>query len=365
MAAPKHSRRNLNFGSVYQRGNFWTIDYRNEDGRRIQRAVKDALSYEDAVFALQQEVSKTFQVRHGQRPKREAGFREFASIFLNDYMMISRRNFKSDRFRLEALKEFFKDVDLRQITPLQCERFRKTRLEKGNAKTTVNRFLALLKRLFTIAIQEGYAEENPVRKIKFFSESNTLKERLLKPEEEERLLAASSDHLKPILIMALNTGARLGEIINLTWDRVNLEEREIRFEGCKSGRLRYVPMNQTLYSELVAWRDRNGSSPLVFPSPKTGGVFISVKTGYIAACRRSNIQGLRFHDLRHTFASRLVQRGCDVETLRNLLGHRDLTTTQRYLHSSDERRRQAVSLLEKTEACDGVVTEEKGSSAIH
>jgi integrase len=359
------TRRNLGYGSIYRRGNFWTIDFKDSDGKRVQRAVLDALTYEDALFALQQEITKAFQVNHGQRPKRASGFREFAKVFLTDYMMVSRRNFKSDRFRLEALKEFFEDVDLRQITPLQCERLRKARLEKGNAKATVNRFLALLKRLFTIAIQEGYAEENPVKKIKLFSERDTLKERLLKPEEEERLLASSSGHLKPILIMALNSGARLGEIINLTWSCVDLEQREIRFEGCKSGRLRYVPMNQTLYSELVAWKSMNGFSPLVFPSPKTGSVFTSIKTGFLASCRRSNIQGLRFHDLRHSFATRLVQRGCDVETLRGLLGHRDLSTTQRYLHSSDERKREAVRLLEKTEARDGMVTEEKGSSAIH
>lgn len=359
------TRRNLGYGSVYRRGNSWTIDFKDSDGKRIQRAVLDALTYEDAVIALQEEITKRFQVNHGQRPKREVGFREFAKVFLNDYMAVSRRNFKSDRFRLEALKEFFEDVDLRQITPLQCERLRKARLEKGNAKSTVNRFLALLKRLFTIAIQEGYAEENPVRKIKLFSESNTLKERILTSEEESRLLASSSDHLRPILVVALNSGARLGEIINLTWDKVNLEQREVRFEGCKSGRLRHVPMNETLYSELLALKNMNGQSPLVFPSPKTGSVFTSIKTGFLAACRRSNIQGLRFHDLRHSFASRLVQRGCDIVTLKGLLGHRDLSTTQRYLHSSDERRRQAVSLLEKTETCDSMVTEQKTVSAIH
>lgn len=276
-------------------------------------------------------------------------------------MMVSRRNYRSDAYRLEALKEFFKDIDLRQITPLQCERLRKARLEKGNSKSTTNRYLALLKRLFTITIQEGYAEENPVKKIKLFSEKDILKERILTSKEEERLLAATSGYLKPILITALNTGARVGEILSLTWDRIDLEQREIRFEGCKSGRLRHVPMNQTLFDTLTAWKSRNGQSLLVFPS-KTGKPFTLIRTGFLAACRRANIQGLRVHDCRHTFASRLVQRGCDIVTLQGLLGHRDLTTTQRYLHSSDEQRRRAVELLEKTGTCDSMVTMEK---AIH
>jgi excisionase family DNA binding protein len=364
-ASLKKGRRSLGYGNLYLRGNRWTIDFKDANGKRVQQAVQDAVTYENALFALQQEIAKAFQVRHAPRPGRKTGFSEFSKIFLDDYMMVSRRNYRSDAYRLEALKEFFKDVDLRQITPLQCERLRKARLEKGNSKSTTNRYLALLKRFFTIAIQEGYAEENPVKKIKLFSEKDTLKERILTPEEEEKLLASSSGHLRPILITALNTGARVGEILSLTWERVNLEKREIRFEGCKSGRLRYVPMNQILFDTLTAWKSRNGQSPYVFTNEKTGKPLTTVRRAFVTTRKKASLKDFRIHDCRHSFASRLVQRGCDIVTLQGLLGHRDLTTTQRYLHSTDERRRQAVGLLEKTNPCDGMVTMDKSSSAIH
>jgi integrase len=358
------TRRFQGFGSVYRRGNFWTIDYRNEDGKRIQKAILDATTFDQALFALQQEVSKGFQVRHGQRPRREAGFQEFAEIFLNDCMITSRRNFRSDRYRLETLKEFFKDTDLRQITPLMIERFRKLRLEKwGNSKSTTNRYLALLKRLLNVAIQEGLCEQNPVKAVKLFSESDTLKERILTPEEEERLLAASSGHLRPILITALNTGARSTEILSLTWDRVNLEEREIRFERCKNGRLRHVPMNEILFKTLTAWKSGNGQNPYVF-ADRNGRPFKRVEKSFATARKRAGISGFRFHDTRHTFASRLIQRGCDLSTAQALLGHSRLATLQRYLHSTDSRKREAVSLLEKTPARDSMVTERKTAGVI-
>ena len=85
--------------------------------------------------------------------------------------------------------------------------------------------------------------------------------------------------------------------------------------------------------------------PIVFPNPKTGKPLTTVKTGFVAACRRAGIAGLRFHDLRHTFGSRLVEKGADIETVRSLLGHASIAVTQRYVHSTDERRRTAVGKL--------------------
>lgn len=103
-------------------------------------------------------------------------------------MKVTRRNFKPDVYRLQILCGYFKNVDLRTITPLEIERFRASRLRRGNTRSTVNRYLQLMGKMFNLAIEEGYLEENPARKVKSFSEKNNLKERILTEEEEEKLM---------------------------------------------------------------------------------------------------------------------------------------------------------------------------------
>jgi len=372
VASLKQGRRNYGFGSVYKRkhGRSWTVDFRDETGERIQKAVLAAITEEDAVFVLKREVAKVFEIKHGlSQKKKTAGFRQFAHVYLNDYIKVARRNFRSDVYRLNNLKEFFKDVDLREITPLMIERFRKSRLKAGNSKSTTNRYLALMKKMFSIAIGEGYADENPVKKLVLYSESDTLKERILAENEEARLFATSSKHLRSILVVGLNSGMRLGEILRLRWSEIDLDAKTIRVEKPKSGRLRFIPMNKGLFSELKSLESANGQSLYVFPNPKTGKPFSTVQKAFYGACRRAGIKGLRFHDLRHSFATRLVQRAGDVITLQSLLGHSNLATTQRYLHANNERNRQAVELLDKTtekvEGCDKMVTIGNQSGGIH
>lgn len=282
--------------------------------------------------------------------------------------MTGRRNFKPDVYRLHKLCDYFKDVDLRIVSPLMIERFRKSKLKDGRTKSTCNRYLQLLKRMFNVAIEEGYAEENPVRKVKLYSEKDNLKERTLKPNEEIRLMETCSETLRPIITVALNTGMRRAEILNLKWSQIDFKARRIRVEKTKSGKVRFVPVNNTLFYELNRLRDENGQSPYIFFNPETGKPYLDMKTGFKGACRRAGIHSLRFHDLRHTFASRLVEKGIDIETVRDLLGHHSIMVTQRYTHSSDERKRAAVELLNgkiEGKICYTDVTQENQSKLIH
>ena len=205
--------------------------------------------------------------------------------------------------------------------------------------STINRELALLKCIFSKAVDWGFAEENPVRKVKLFSEKDNTKERVLTEEEEERLLGESPARLSSVLIFALNTGARRGEILKLRWDQVNLSKRFIRFENTKNGRQRFVPINARLYEELSKLKGLNRHGDAVFP-------FKSVRTAFENACQRAKIKGLRFHDLRHTFASRLVDSGVDLITVKELLGHHSVRMTERYVHRNEKQKRQAVELLD-------------------
>ncbi len=135
---------------------------------------------------------------------------------------------------------------------------------------------------------------------------------------------------------------QLGEILRLTWSQIDLNAGRIRVEKTKSGKSRLIEINQNLYDVL---RQRNNQCPYVFPNPDTGKPLTTIKTSFNAACRRAGIENLRFHDLRHTFGTRLIQSGADIETVRDLMGHHSITVTQRYLHTNEQRRREAVETL--------------------
>ena len=204
-----------------------------------------------------------------------------------------------------------------------------------------------MKTMFNLAIDWNYAKENPIKKIKFFSEKENLKERILLEEEELRLMETCTAHLKPILIVALNTGMSLGEILSLKWSQFDFDKNLIRVEKTKSGNVRYINMNTILKEELSKIRADGQKIEFVFTNLKTGSPFSTVKTGFKAACKRANIKDLRFHDLRHTFASRLVERGIDLITIKDLLGHSSVTITERYTHPNQSIKKEAVELLVK------------------
>jgi integrase len=199
--------------------------------------------------------------------------------------------------------------------------------------------------MFNLAIDWGYAKDNPVRRVKLFSEKDNLKERILTDDEEEKLLEASTSHLRPIILTALHTGMRRGEILGLKWHQVDLAKRIIRVEKTKSGKNRFIPISEFLMLELVKLKKENGTSQFVFLNPRTRKPMTDVKTSFNAATRRAGIYGLRFHDLRHTFASRLVEMGFDLITVKDLLGHNSVITTQRYTHANAEQKKKAVHAL--------------------
>lgn len=302
--------------------------------RRVQRVAKHATCVEDAIAELQRAV--------GTGPgKRRVGFSVFADIYFETYSKTTKKSWKDDEWEIRNLKEFLKDTDMRDITPLQIERFRASRLTAGNSKATVNRHLQLMKHMFTVAIEEGHAETNPVKKAKLYSEREFVKERILSPDEERKLLAVSPPHLRDIIVFALYTGMRKGEILGLRWETVNLKEGLIRVEYAKSGRHRIVPLAAPARAVLESLSYRKG---VVFRYKEQG--IKDVKRSFKTACREADITGLRFHDLRHTFATRLAQAGVDVATMSKVLGHHSLIMTQRYVHPGLNGMKRAVEVFD-------------------
>jgi integrase len=181
-------------------------------------------------------------------------------------------------------------------------------------------------------------------------------ERVLSGDEEIKLLACCdqvrSRLLRPLILLALNTGMRRGELLALEWSRVNFAQRTIRIINAKSATgNRVIPMNATVHSVLSHLAKRE-PSPAVFPSNrKPGEKLLDMKKGFKKAVGLAGILHIRFHDMRHTFATRLVQAGVDIVSVQHLLGHSKITMTARYAHSLADVKMAAVCKLDFADLC--------------
>ena len=182
-----------------------------------------------------------------------------------------------------------------------------------------------------------------MRKIRFLKEPPPIQQ-ILTDEEEERLLQASAPHLQVAILVALNAGLRLGEVLALCWKNVDFVNDLLTIEHGKGDKRRQVEINARLKLALQDY-GKNCKSEYLFCSDHTGKPISSLKTAFLAAVRRSGIGPCRFHDLRHTFATRLVSRGADLVTVQKLLGHASIEMTLRYSHPGAKERREAVALL--------------------
>jgi integrase len=236
-----------------------------------------------------------------------------------------------DQQLLKPLTSFFgKDTQLTEISPIEIEGYKvKRRSEVSGA--TVNRELALLKRMFNLAITwDLYLGQNPVRKVKFFQEFNTGK-RILTQEEEEKLIQNAAPYLQDIICFALNTGLRIGEVFALRWFNVDWEKELLNVFAPKTQKIRVIPMNAKTRTILEAWR-LGRKNEFIFFNHETGKPFVDLSAGLALACEKAGIEGVTWHTLRHTFASRLLAQGTDIVTVKELLGHSTVIVTMRYLH---------------------------------
>jgi integrase len=201
---------------------------------------------------------------------------------------------------------------------------------------TVNRYLASLSLVLSYAVKEcGWLEINPMLRVSKLKEPRG-RDRILSKEECERLLLScaqsKSPYLLPIVTLAISTGMRRGEILQLTWDNVDLEKGLISLKETKSGHPRSIPLvGEALAQFNELFRQRNLYNPFVFPSKKRFGE-ISIRKAWDEALIRAGIKNLRFHDLRHTFATYAAKAGASNLELATAMGHQTLQMLQRYTH---------------------------------
>ena len=254
-----------------------------------------------------------------------------------------------DKGITKHLREYFGNTIVTKITPKQISEYKVKRREDGVSPRTINYELSLISHAFNIAMREwGWVEKNPVSMVRKERINNFI-ERWLTFDEEKKLLFASPKWLQEIIVFAINTGFRQSEILNLKWSQVDLKRRTIIILEQKNRSVDTLPINETALNVLLEKnKSRNNKTDLVFPNENNKRIGTShlIKT-FHKAIKTSGIPKLRFHDLRHTFASRLVQNGADLFSVQKLGRWKNLPMVMRYAHHQPESLRPAIELMDK------------------
>lgn len=223
---------------------------------------------------------------------------------------------------------------------------------RGNVRTpaTVNRYLAALSVVFTYGVKEcGWLRENPAIKVTKMKEARG-RDRFLTEGEVSCLLMAAkqskSPHLYPIIVLALATGMRQGEILALTWESVDLKKGLITLQETKNGEKRVVALTPITCQLLLGLYHKKETLKL-FPPKKNFGKSITIRTAWEVALKRAGITNFRFHDLRHTFASHLAKGGATHVQLADALGHKTLQMVPRYSHLDYLHKKKVVEPLDQ------------------
>ena len=305
-------------------------------------------------------------------------------VFIADhYAPWAKAHQKAGQATVDALKACFGDLydkDLRSVTGHDIDRFKTKRLKAGIKPATVNRDLDRIRSVFSRAVEWEFLTDHPLKAVKRAKGEDNSRARYLKPAEEKRLREALdarevsrrasrdrhnawhtergsvghpqwhkdafTDHLMPLVLVAMNTGLRRGELFGLSWEDVNLPGKLVTVTAgnAKSRKARHVPLNHEAVDVLKRWKKHSGGEGLVFPGIG-GGRLTNVNKSWEGLVTDAKLTDFRFHDLRHDFASKLVMAGVDLNTVRELLGHADIAMTLRYSHLAPDKLADAVSKL--------------------
>jgi len=377
------------------------LDYRSGAGKR--RWLK--LGRYGPGFGLREARTRAVQVQNAvidgddpvaqRKSAREASTRTLGAFIDGPYANQARAELRSAESILKRLRaNFFEwwDESISSITTAGVRDWRTSRLAAGVSASTINRDLSALSAVLSAAANTGppLIPRNPIaRTLKPLQVDRHRRCRFLDASEHDRLLEALADrdrrivekraranewraardypllpslgpygdHLTPVVLLALNTGMRRGEILGLTWRAVDFgngvitvagEQDKSGSGGSKSGKTRHIPMTAVARSTLEDWRDqqpRIWPAGLMFPG-KGGKRMTTLKTAFTRILKDAGISDFRFHDCRHHFCSMLVQRGVPLAKVRDLAGHSTIQLTERYSHLAPHDLADAIRVLD-------------------
>jgi integrase len=332
---------------LYKRGDTYWIDY-YVNGKRMREAVG---TRQEARVVLGERLQGIRQGKHPELMKLEAvTFKAHAAEVLAKHYA-GKRSREWAKIVIDVhLVPFFGAHYLATITPRMVSEYVAGRLAAGMSRATANNERAVLSKVMSLAVEWNRLPQNPVRKVKKL-ENNNGRLRFLTRDEADALIAKAPDHLRPVIVTALETMGRLSEVLGLKWDDVDLERGILYFDqtNTKNARQREIPMTPLLTAALKerARVRAIGGDAREYVFTRFGRRLQDVRTAFEKARTRAGLgTDVTFHTLRHTGAAWYISRpGSDLNLLRDLLGHQDLRTTMIYAHLSPQYRKSAVALM--------------------
>lgn len=324
------------------------LRYQGSRGKTVQKKLGNA-----AILKLAQvrelAVKYLAQLAMGEDPAAEKALKKtvptFEQYIAERYMPFVRGYKKAansdDSYLRNQILPILGKKYLDEITRKDIIDFHHRLHAKGYKPGTCNRSLILLRYAFNLAIRWEIPgiKTNPTKDVPLLSDHEGKKERFLSKEETERLYGvlkgSENALLKYIIPMLILTGARKREVLDARWGDFDLDRRQWRIPITKAGRPRYVPLSSGVIHLLANVPHKDGN-PWVFPNPKTGKPYVSIFNSWNAARIAAGLADVRIHDLRHSFASFLVNAGRSLYEVQKILGHTQVKTTQRYAHLSQD-----------------------------
>ena len=349
--------------TIRKRGKTYQIDYFDPTGKRIRKSFEKK---KDAEAELGKRVSLKAEGRYLDVKKEcVTTLGELIKNYTENFK--DQRSFKNwKKLCLENFKEYFgADTIIDNIRYVHLEAYRNHLRQKLTRKGTIrkdasiNREMSCLHHLFAKGVEWELLEQNPFKRGKsLLMKENNKRLRFLSHDELQRLLAVSPEYLKEIIICAVNTGMRRGELLSLKWKQIN--NGFIYLQKTKTDEPRQIPVNDTLAELFSKIKKQNFYSSCVF-TYRTGkkdkdignlkvvtfkdSPMMNIKHSFASALKKAGIDDFRFHDLRHTFASHLLMNGASIKDVQELLGHKTMEMTLRYAHLSQAHKKNAVNLL--------------------
>lgn len=334
---------------VYEKNNKWYCEVMVY-GKRRHRACKGCTEYNQAMEFAIDLAHQMSLIHRGKLPDDKI---ITTKEMFNMFLIHSRANkcpkaYEDDKRKVKFFTEFFKGKkSISEITPNEIERLKIYLIEdKGLTKSTFNRYYSALSKAFNVIIENKKLNmRNPCKSVKKFAEDNEIT-RYLTQEEEEKLMLELPKYLKPIVICALTTGLRASNILNLRWETINFEYNfiEVLKQENKGHKKIQLPLSKKFKIELEKIGIKEEG--YVFVSHRTKKQYKKIYEGFQSALKRAGIKKMRFHDLRHTVATRLVANGADLRTVKEYMAHSNTRTTERYMHPTPENMLKAVDILD-------------------
>ena len=330
--------------NLKQVGDRWFFDFTLDGKRYLRLGGRTKEEARDAMARARVEILEG--PKGGTVDVEDPLFEDFAKEYIETHAKPNKRSWERDERSIKHLKKSFGGRRLSQISLLQVEKYRVERLAQVSL-ATVHRELACLKGILSKAVDWEKLLSFPLRKIKIDLRQEQHRERVLAPEEECRLLTAAAPHLRPMIILALHTGMRRGEILKLRTEHADLKTRFITIpkENSKSKKLRRVPMDSVVVDLLERLIPKD---PGFIFRKANGWPYEDVSEAFQSACRRAKrnpddqhdkgIEDLRFHDLRHTFETRYIERGGNLANIREIMGHSSIDFSLDHYYHADASR---------------------------